>query len=100
MSNTYFQIKKEIKTPGNQLLGFNEYTNKFRLSLTAFVGNEESGTVQLTVTTESTLSNQSGTAYYTLNNQEIDLLIAGLLERKLRIISATDDKQSIFSPAE
>jgi hypothetical protein len=36
--------------------------------------------------------------YYTYCT--IDLLIAGLLERKLRIISATDNKQSIFSPAE
>jgi hypothetical protein len=99
MSNTYFKIQKEIITPGNDIPNFPSYTNNFELTLTAFVGNDHSGKVQLTVQTRSSLPNQSGVAYYTLNDKEIDLLIAGLLERKLGIISATADNQSIFSPA-
>ena len=96
MSNTYFKIEKEIVTPSQ--LGYEEYTNKFNLSLTAFVGTDKSGNVQLTIQTNSSLPSQSGIAYYTLNDKEIDLLIGGLLERKLKLISATNDNQSIFSP--
>ena len=96
MSNNYFEIEKAVTTP--KFLNYPEYTNKFRLSLTAFMGSEISGNVQLTIQTDSSLQGQSGIAYYTLNDNEIDLLIAGLLERKLKIISATNENKSIFSP--
>jgi len=66
--------------------------------LCAFVGNENTGNVQLTIQTNSTLQSQSEIAYITLNDDEIDKLIFGLLERKLKLVSATGDEQSIICP--
>jgi len=100
MSNTYFSIKKQEEHKEVKDLGLKGYKNSYRLSLTAFMGNPECGNVQLTIRTESTIPSQNGIGYISLNDKEIDLLIAGLLERKLDIISATSDNQSIFSPAE
>ena len=102
MSNTYFKITKEVKYPDidNSLFKSKGYKNEYELTLTAFCGNEDIGNVQLTVKTNSTISGQSGTAYITLNDKEIDLLIAGLLERKIGNISATGDEQSVFSAAD
>lgn len=92
MSNTYFEISKEVEYP--KFLEYPGYKNKYYLSLTAFVGNNDTGGVQLTVRTDSTLRDQSGTAYITLNDNEIDKLIFALLERKLGLITATGDEQS------
>ena len=87
MSNTYFKINKKADC------------DEYVLSLTAFCGNDQTGNVQLTVQTKSReMPSHAGTGYITLNDHEIDLLMAGLLERKLGIISATGDEQSIFSP--
>ena len=90
MSNTYFRIQKEVD--------HSSYKNNYELSLTAFCGNIDMGNIQLTVRTNSTMPSQSGIGYITLNDKEVDLLIAGLLERKLGRISATSNEQSIFSP--
>lgn len=98
MANTYFAIRKKEEYKGVKSLHIDEYENSYELSLTAFMGDNSRGNVQLTIRTESTIPNQSGIAYIPLNNNEIDLLIAGLLERKLGIITATGDEQSIFSP--
>lgn len=97
MSNTYFKIKKEVesKTFGRDNDG---YTNNYELSLTAFMGGENH--TQLTISTSSTIQGQSGVGYIVLNDNDVDLLIAGLLERKLAIISATGYEKSIFSPAD
>ena len=102
MSNTYFKITKEVKYPDidRSLFKSKGYKNEYELTLTAFCGNEDMGNVQLTVQTNSTISGQSGTAYITLNDKEIDLLIAGLIERKIGRISATGDEQSVFLPAD
>jgi hypothetical protein len=86
MSNTYFKIEKAV------------YTNSYSLGLTAFVGNKESGNVQLTIQTRSSIHGQSGIAYITLNDEEIDKLIFGLLERKLKLVTATGDEQSKLCP--
>lgn len=94
MSNTYFELKKKVITKGFDT--FPGYTNDYRLSLTAFMSNKER--VQLTITTNSTLSSQSGTGYIVLSDEEIDLLIAGLLERKLNKISATNEEKSNYCP--
>ena len=96
MSNSYFKINKVVDTPSTE--HWARYSNTYNLSLTAFVGNEHSGNVQLTIQTDSTLPGQSGIAYYCLNNEEIDKLIFGLLDRKLKLISATSDEQSVISP--
>ena len=94
MSNNYFELKKSVTTPGfNKFPG---YTNDYRLSLTAFIGGKNR--VQLTVTTQSTLESQSGTGYIVLSDTDIDLLIAGLLERKLNKISATNEIKSNYCP--
>jgi hypothetical protein len=100
MSNTYFRIEKEVKYEAFPPFTNSDYVNKYELSLTAFVGNNLSGNVQLTIQTNSTLNGQSGTAYITLSDEDIDKLIFGLLERKLRIISATGDEQSKICPDE
>lgn len=85
MSNTYFKINKKVNC------------DEYVLSLTAFCGNDRN--VQLTVQTKSReMPSHAGTGYITLNDHEIDLLIAGLLERKLGMVSANGDEQSIFSP--
>lgn len=94
MSNTYFKIKKTVKNKG--LEPSQDYTNNYELSLTAFVGGENH--TQLTVTTNSNIPNQSGCGYIVLGDKEVDLLIAGLLERKLNKISATGYEQSVYSP--
>ena len=102
MSNTYFKITKEVEYPkiDDSLFKSKGYKNEYELTLTAFCGNEDMGNIQLTVQTQSTISGQSGTAYITLNDKEIDLLVAGLLERKLGRISATGYEQSVFSAAD
>lgn len=96
MSNSYFKIVKEVEYPKFQ--EYSEYTNRYELSLCAFVGNKDTGNMQLTIQTNSSLSNQSRIAYITLNDEEIDKLIFGLLERKLKLISATGEEQSIICP--
>lgn len=98
MSNNYFKIEKAVETKGFDK--YPGYVNNYTLSLTAFMGNEQSGNVQLTIHTSSTVSRQSGVAYITLNSEEIDKLIFGLLERKLKLISATGDEQSRICPNE
>ena len=96
MSNTYARIKTKDVHPSIEQLSIKGYTNTMELSLTAFVGNLKH--TQLTINCNSTLPSQSGTAYITLGDKEIDLLIAALLERKLGKISATGYEQSIFCP--
>lgn len=93
MSNTYFELKKSVIS-----LSEKEYANDYVLNLTAIVGGESC--IQLTIITNSTIPNQSGIGYIVLNDEDIDNLMAGLLERKLGKISATDDRKSIFSPPE
>lgn len=98
MANTYFEIKKSVKNKG--AAASQDYINNYTLSLTAFVGGENK--VQLTVQYERhTVEGkdpQHGTGYIVLTDHEVDLLIAGLLERKLGKISATGDEQSQYSP--
>jgi hypothetical protein len=96
MSNTYFEQVKEVTY--NDIKPEHTYANKYRLSLAAFMGGKTGDVVQLTVQTDSTLPMQSGTAYITLSDADIDVLIAGLLERKLNKISSTGEEKSIFSP--
>ena len=96
MSNTYFELNKERTYEA--VAGYKEYTNNYSLSLTAFMGGKSGNHTQLTIQTNSTIQGQSGIAYIELNDNDIDLLIAGLLERKLKIISATGEEKSIFSP--
>lgn len=91
MSNTYAKIETE-----DLIKDHIPYSNYMTLTLTAFMGKEKH--TQLTVRTSSTLEGQSGTGYITLGDKEVDLLIAALLERKLRVISATGNEQSIFCP--
>lgn len=96
MSNTYFTLNKhkfDADPFSNRQDKGHDYDMK--LSLTAFVGNPD--IVQLTIQTESNYPLQSGTAYYTLNEEEIDRLIGALLERKLRLVTATSNEQSIFN---
>lgn len=94
MSNTYFKIDKEVKIPkaGKK----DSYTNSMELTLTAFMGKEN--VVQLTVHSTSTIPGQSGIGYIVLNDQDIDKLIFGLLERKLHLITSTGDEQSLICP--
>ena len=96
MSNTYFKLNKSKvdKDP----FGRKNHIYDMTLSLTAFCGNPD--IVQLTIQTESNLEFQSGTAYYTLSDEDIERLIGALMERKLRIVTATADEQSIFNKSE
>lgn len=94
MSNTYFKIEKEHIIPG--FLQFPGYINKYELSLTAFVGGDNH--TQLTIQTISSLDGQGGTAYIVLNDEDVDKLIFGLLERKLKLITATANEQSRICP--
>lgn len=95
MANTYFKLKKTITTKG--LTSEQEYTNDYSLSLTAFMGKENH--TQLTIQTKSTLQSQNGIGYIVLNDNDVDNLIAGLLERKLNKISATGIEKSNYCPA-
>ena len=90
MSNTY----GKIETIDEHI--YPNHINNMRLTLVAIMGGDKH--TQLTVITNSTLEGQSGVGYITLGDKEVDLLIAMLLERKLKIISATGEEQSIFSP--
>ena len=96
MSNNYFQIKKTVKYP--KLDGYKGYRNDYELTLTAFMGGSTGDHTQITIQTNSTIQGQTGTAYFALNDEDVDNLIAGLLERKLKKISATGEEKSIFSP--
>ena len=96
MSNNYFEIKKTVEYP--EVAGYKGYRNDYELTLTAFVGGESGNHTQLTLQTNSTISMQVGTAYIVLDDEDVDLLIAGLLERKLKKITATGEEKSIFSP--
>ena len=99
MSNTYFRLTKHKfdQNPfSNRLDKGHDY--KMELSLTAFVGGDDH--TQLTIQTESNIPLQSGTAYYTLNDEDIDRLIGALMERKLKLVTATADEQSIFNKQE
>jgi len=64
--------------------------------LTAFVGGENH--TQLTIQTDSTIQGQAGIAYISLNNDDVDKLIFGLLERKLMLVSATGEEKSCICP--
>ena len=97
MSNTYAKIKSSLKIDDSNILGKGYITN-MELTLTAFVGGNSGKHTQLTVNTTSTLNSQSGVGYITLGDEEVDLLIAALLERKLKKITATGYEQSIFCP--
>lgn len=92
MSNTYFELKKqrELKNLDGRLTGSNKYT----LSLTAFVSKQD--IVQLTVSCQSDNKSQSGTGFIVLNEEDIDRLIGGLLERKLKLVTAIGYEQSNF----
>lgn len=94
MANTYFELEKSVTVDGRGF--YPDYTNDYRLSLTAFVGGDNH--TQLTVVTNSTLSGQGGVGYIVLSDKDVDLLIAGLLERKLSKISATGNEQSNYCP--
>lgn len=100
MSNTYAKIKTLDEHKDIPALEVKGYVNSMELTLTAFVGGNSGKHTQLTVRTESTIPSQNGIAYITLGDEQVDLLIAALLERKLGKISATADEQSIFCPAE
>jgi hypothetical protein len=54
------------------------------------------GKLQLTVTTDSTISGQSGVGYITLNDEDIELLYQGMLKRKNGSISATGNEENLF----
>lgn len=96
MSNTYFELKKSVIKKD---IDGNEYTNNYKLSLTAFVGKENN--VQLTVIHNSTRYNTpSGISYIELNNEDIDNIIGGLLERKNGEVTATGVEESKFCPPE
>lgn len=90
MANTYAKIETKDE--------FDDMKTSMKLSLTAFMGNNKH--TQITIQTTSTIPFENGTAYITLGDKEVDLLIAALLERKLKIISATDCEQSVFCPYE
>lgn len=94
MSNTYFKIEKEVEIPKS--CKKDSYTNSMELTLTAFMGKEN--VVQLTVHSTSTIPGQSGIGYIVLDDQDIDKLIFGLLERKLHLITSTGDEQSLVCP--
>ena len=91
MSNTYFNLKKKVT---HKLL--ETYTNRYELHLTAFVGGENH--TQLTVITMADNEGQSGIGYIELGDNDIDLIIAGLLERRLNKITATGNEQSVYCP--
>ena len=95
MSNTYFRFNKQ--TIRDSVLEGKEINN-MSLSLTVFIGNKETGGLQLTVYNQSNIPNQSGCGYITLTMEEIDLLIAGLLEHKLHKVSATGFEESNYCP--
>lgn len=97
MSNTYAEIKTTDVYEGNKILDFEPYQDDMSLSLTAFVSKSKK--LQLTIQTNSTLPNQSGCAYITLNDAQIDELIFALLERKYNLISATGCEKSLLIPA-
>ncbi len=96
MANTYFKIEKTVETKG--FSNYEDYTNDYELTLTAFVGGENN--VQLTVRCNSTKSMMNGIAHVVLSDADIDNLIAGLLERKNGEITATGCEQSKFCPNE
>lgn len=96
MANTYARIKTVYSDFKDEDLGFDGYTNDMTLTLTAFVGVDKH--TQLTVVTRSTLESQCGVAYIALGDEEVDLLISALMERKLGKISATGLEKSIFCP--
>lgn len=98
MSNTYARITTVDSSDAKPELDIQGYTNKMELNLTAFVGKEKH--TQLTIQTTSTTPSQCGIAHITLGDKEVDLLIAALLERKLKKISATGYEQSSYCPAE
>lgn len=94
MSNTYFEINKKVITSGfGELDG---YTNEYNLTLTAFMGGEN--TVQLTVQSQSTNKSMNGVGFIVLSDSDIDKLVGALMERKAGLISATGSEQSKFSP--
>lgn len=96
MANTYFKLKKTVHTETSH--EYNNYTNEYSLSLTAFVGKEKNS-VQLTVQCNSTMPNMTGIGFITLSEEDVDKLIVGLLERRMRI-SATGNEQSVICPDE
>lgn len=98
MSNTYAKIKTSVDYKGEPKLGWKPYKTDMILSLTAFVGGDKH--TQLTVTTKSTNKLQSGTGYIQLGDNDVDMLIAALMERKLKVVTATGNEQSIFCPDE
>ena len=85
MSNTYAKIETEQIIERNDNLGWSGQRTSMRLTLTAFLGREHH--TQLTVQTMSSNDYDSGIAYIMLGDEEVDLLIAALLERKLGKIS-------------
>jgi hypothetical protein len=102
MSNTYFQIKKEVHH--TEFDGTEEVT-KYDLTLTAFVGGKSGNHTQLTISHNINRSiplfnNNYGLGYIVLNDKDVDDLIAGLLERKNGEISATGNEKSKYCPSE
>jgi hypothetical protein len=88
MSNTYFRIKR-VKTY-DSFDSFPTYTNEMELSLTATIQGEDCpNAVQITIQTQSTAHNQSGTAFITLSDKDALKLAHALLERVNGNISAT-----------
>jgi hypothetical protein len=94
MSNTYFKIQKE--TDRKDLSGKTEYTDKMNITLTAFVGGEES--IQLTVQQEP--SKWKGITFITLTNEEATNLANALMERVNGEITATGYEKSKYCDPE
>jgi hypothetical protein len=88
MSNTYFKIKKTVKACDPR----SGCTSKHELTLTAFMGGENH--------TQLTIQSGHDTSYIPLSDKDVDNLIAGLLERKNKEISATGNEQSKICPAD
>jgi hypothetical protein len=96
MANTYFNMEKTEVTGGCSKS--QEYTNNYKLTLTAF-RDKTRNSLQLTVSCDSTIPNQSGIGFIALSEEEVDKLIFGLLERRM-YISTTGDEQSNVCPDE
>lgn len=85
MSNTYFKLKKSETIPPMPSIMGNEvylgYTTDMDISLTAY-DDKEPNMLQLTVNTLCSRDSNSGIGYITLNTEEQNKLIWGILERR------------------
>lgn len=95
MSNKYFKIKKTIRE-ANNISDSGDWVTKCNLNIIAIMSNDNHTMLQ--IESNSNIPFITDTAYIVLNDDDVDKLIFGLLERKLKLISATDDKQSAICP--